>query len=109
VLIVSVPHLSRLHDEPHDYYRYTQYGLRHLLEQAGFTITHLHERGGIFSFLGHQISTIILGTVWSVPVIQEIAWFLNSWLITRFCYQLDLIFNPSGIFTLGYTVVATKQ
>ena len=33
VLILSLPHLSRLHSEPHDYYRFTHYGLRHLLVQ----------------------------------------------------------------------------
>lgn len=108
VLIVSVPHLSRLHDEPHDYYRYTKYGLTHLLKQAGFTLLFLQRRGGLCSFLGHQISTMLLGLVWSVPVIREVGWFLNSWLVTRLCYQLDLILNRSEIFTAGYTAVATK-
>jgi SAM-dependent methyltransferase len=107
-LIVSVPHLSHLHDEPHDYYRYTQYGLTYLLEQAGFTVTHLHQRGGLFSFLGHQVSSIMLGTLWRVPVVRRITWFLNSWLITRLCYRLDMIFSQWGIFASGYTAVARK-
>jgi 2-polyprenyl-3-methyl-5-hydroxy-6-metoxy-1,4-benzoquinol methylase len=37
-LVCSVPHLSRLHEEPHDYYRYTKYGLSYLFENAGFRI-----------------------------------------------------------------------
>lgn len=109
VLIVSVPHLSRLHDEPHDYYRYTRYGLTYLLEQVGFTIICLEPRGGLFSFLGHQISTIVLGSVWPVLFVRKIAWFLNSWLITKLCYHLDSISNLSEIFTAGYTVVAMKR
>ncbi len=109
VLIISVPHLSRLHDEPHDYYRYTRYGVRYLLEQAGFKVIHLVERGGLFSFLGHQVSTFILGMIWSVPIIRHIAWFLNAWLVTRLCHQLDQWFPQSGVFALGYTVVASKS
>jgi len=109
VLIVSVPHLSRLHDEPHDYYRYTRYGLRYLLEQNGFSIRVLERRGGLFSFLGHQISTLALGLVWRIPILRQVTWFLNSWLIVRGAYLLDCRLDRSGIFALGYTVVACKQ
>jgi SAM-dependent methyltransferase len=36
-LIISTPLTWYLHETPHDYYRYTSYGLHHLLEKAGFT------------------------------------------------------------------------
>jgi len=35
VLLLTVPHLSRLHEEPHDYFRYTNHGLRTLCERSG--------------------------------------------------------------------------
>ena len=108
ILVMSVPHLSRLHDEPHDYYRYTRHGVRCLLEQAGFEVLQLEKRGGIFSFVGHQFSTLILGLVWRVPVVKAVAWSLNSWLITRFCYWLDGRLDASGLFALGYSAVARK-
>lgn len=108
ILVMSVPHLSRLHDEPHDYYRYTRHGVRHLLEQAGFEVAQLEKRGGIVSFVGHQISTLILGLVWRVPVVKAVAWSLNSWLITRFCYWLDSRLDTSGLFALGYSAVARR-
>ena len=109
ILVASVPHLSRLHDEPHDYYRYTRYGLTHLLQQAGFVVTELHTRGGLVSFLGHQLSTAILASVWPIPVVRRIAWVLNSWLVTRLCYHLDKSLDRSGLFAAGYTVVAAKR
>lgn len=108
-LVVSVPHLSRLHEEPHDYYRYTRYGLRHLLEQGGLEVVELHERGGLFSFLGHQLSNGLLAAVWPIPVVRQLAWFLNAWLVTRLCYALDRMTNRSGLFTAGYTAVARKR
>ena len=108
VLIVSVPHLSRLHDEPHDYFRYTKYGLEYLLLQAGFSMVHLEPRGGLFSFVGHQISSLALSAIWPIRLVREIFWFLNSWLVTRLCFQLDLILDPSGVLASGYTAVAIK-
>ncbi len=57
-LILSVPHLSRLHEEPHDYFRYTKYGLQSLIEKAGFKVVSIVPQGGLFCFLGHQFSTL---------------------------------------------------
>jgi SAM-dependent methyltransferase len=34
---ITVPFAWPLHEQPHDYYRYTQFGLRYLLEKAGFS------------------------------------------------------------------------
>jgi len=109
VLILSVPHLSRLHDEPLDYYRFTQYGVQNLLEKAGLVLIALEKRGGLFSFLGHQFSTLVLIFVWNIPVLKDIVWFLNSWLITRACYNIDLILDRSGVFAMGYTAVAYRK
>ncbi|MBN2004374.1 MAG: class I SAM-dependent methyltransferase [Anaerolineae bacterium] len=107
--IISVPHLSRLHDVPHDYYRFTRYGLRHMLEQAGFEVLDMHESGGIFCFLGHQVSIMALSLAWPVPGVRQIVRFLNQWLVTRLCYQLDRCFKFSGMFAMGYVAVSRKR
>ncbi len=109
ILVLSVPHLSRLHDEPHDYYRYTHYGLRCLLRDAGFDIIEVAEKGSIFSFLGHQLSTLTTALVWQIPVLKKIVYFLNEWLVTRLCYGLDLWLNKSKLLPLGYVVAARKR
>lgn len=107
-VIITVPHLSRLHDEPYDYYRYTCYGINVLLSQAGFQEIRVYPRGGIFSFLGHQISTIFLSVFWPVPLVKYLAFWLNKWLITRFCVWLDSKLDKKGVFALGYIAVAQK-
>lgn len=107
-LILSVPHLSRMHDEPHDYYRFTNYGIQVILGQAGFTILEIQDRGGLFSFIGHQISTALLSLTWRIPILEQIAWLLNSWFITRLCFFLDTNIIPNRIFAQGYSVVAKK-
>ncbi len=107
-LIISVPHLSRLHDQPHDYFRCTGYGLRHLLESAGFDVLEIQQKGGLLCFLGHQVSTLLLCAVWSVRGLRQIAWFLNKWVITSLCYWADCRLDRSGLFPLGYAAVACK-
>ena len=108
VLVLSVPHLSRLHEEPNDFYRYTRYGVRRLLEQAGFQVDDVYQRGSLFSFLGHQASTMLLGLAWPVPLVRQAAWFINKWLITRGLYRFDRLIDHTGLYALGYTAVARK-
>jgi len=109
ILILSVPHLSRIHEAPHDYYRFTEYALHYLLKSQGFTVLELERRGGLFSFLGHQLSSLLLTVTWRLPLLGKLAWFVNKWLITLGCYQLDQQLDRSGVFALGYVVVARKN
>ena len=108
VMVMSVPHLSRIHDAPNDYYRFTKYGLIELLEETGFTISQIKVRGGLLTFIGHQWSTFIFGLVWTIPILKQIVWFLNSMLVTRLFYYLDLATDKWEIMPQGYTVVAHK-
>jgi SAM-dependent methyltransferase len=109
VLILSVPHLSRLHEEPDDYYRYTKYGITALLESGGFNIELIVERGGVFSFVGHQISTVLLHTTDSIPVLNKIAYLINRVFIVRICTIIDNYFMFSKRIPAGYTCVAFKK
>jgi len=55
-LALSVPFLHPVHQAPHDYYRYTPYGLRHLLADAGFDRVEVTAAGGYFTYLRDQLS-----------------------------------------------------
>jgi SAM-dependent methyltransferase len=48
LLLGSVPHVSPVHLEPIDYYRYTDLGLRHLLAEAGFEQISVEGNTGAF-------------------------------------------------------------
>jgi SAM-dependent methyltransferase len=52
VIYVMVPLFARVHQAPHDYYRYTSYGIRYLLEEAGFAVESVIPVGGTFGFRG---------------------------------------------------------
>ena len=47
-LILTAPHIWNLHEQPHDYYRYTLYGLRYLFEKAGLEVVEVRPMAGYF-------------------------------------------------------------
>lgn len=107
-VIISVPHLSRLHDEPFDFYRYTGYALTHLLKESGFKDIAVVPSGGLFCFLFNQFSTVLLGVVWSVPVLCEIVFFVNKWLAVIPIVWLENRSDRRTKFPLNYIAVGTK-
>ncbi len=49
ILLLSAPFTYVLHEAPHDYRRYTIFGLTNLLESNGFEIVSVYSMGGSFS------------------------------------------------------------
>lgn len=54
-LLVTVPFVIELHEEPHDHFRYTSHGLRGLLERAGFEQVEVAALTGWFSTLAQTV------------------------------------------------------
>jgi len=59
VAYVTVPMSWCLHYEPHDYYRFTKYGLKYLLESNGFEVVLLDRAGGLVSLIGVRVVDIL--------------------------------------------------
>ncbi len=51
-LIVTAPHIWGIHEEPHDYYRFTRYGLCHLMRQAGLEVVEVRAMAGYWVTAG---------------------------------------------------------
>jgi SAM-dependent methyltransferase len=109
VVMITVPHLSRLHEVPHDYFRFTEYGLRSLLTKAGMEIVSLQPKGGLILFLAHQVSTVLLAVAWSIPILKQPLLFLNKWWLVVAAYYLDRLLGMATTFPQGYIVVARKS
>jgi len=56
IFAITVPFMVKEHSIPHDYYRYTQYGLRYLLEKNGFKVLKIKNGGGLWKVIGAKIS-----------------------------------------------------
>ena len=106
-LIVSVPHLSRRHELPHDYFRFTQEGLAAMLIDSGFSVDKVVAYGGILSFLHHQASMIVPGLIAGVPLVGTILLACNSpisWCVVR----LDELVDRSHLLPAGVLGIARK-
>jgi len=56
-LLVSAPQAQWLHEEPHDYWRYTRYGLLQLATDAGLAPVRVVPFGGALALIGFLLST----------------------------------------------------
>ena len=64
-LVLTAPQTNPLHEEPHDYFRYTCYGLRSLTEQAGLDVLQIRPLGGAVATVGQMI-------VWHISWLRRI-------------------------------------
>lgn len=51
-LFLTAPHIWNEHEIPHDYYRYTRYGLAYLLKKVGFEVVEVRPMAGFFVTAG---------------------------------------------------------
>lgn len=115
-LYFSVPMTWHQHQKPHDYYRYTSFGLRYLFEQAGFRVEELRSTGGYFWFMSIQFQML---TYWIFPrqqnrwqralllplkVILQVIFFL---LLPLLCYYLDRLDREKDL-TMAWTGIVVK-
>jgi SAM-dependent methyltransferase len=114
VLIVQVPYLYPLHDEPHDFQRWTLHGLRSLFERNSFEIREATSQGqpvetasallaislakGVVDALAARHFTLIFAPllIMAVPLVN-----LTGWALAR-------MLPDSLMMPLGYRVIATR-
>ncbi|HEY7335806.1 MAG TPA: class I SAM-dependent methyltransferase [Bryobacteraceae bacterium] len=102
-LLLIAPHEWEEHQQPHDYYRYTRYGLEYLLRQAGFEPLEIRPAGGFFRLLSRRL----LNALQFFPgpsIFLAAIFFVPPALILPLFDPLDRRRN----FTLGYICSAHK-
>ncbi|HTW63163.1 MAG TPA: class I SAM-dependent methyltransferase [Bryobacteraceae bacterium] len=58
-LMIIVPTMWEEHQMPHDYYRFTRFGAKRLLEEAGFAVDEIRPLGGYFWFMGRKFIDVL--------------------------------------------------
>jgi SAM-dependent methyltransferase len=103
-LLLIVPHEWEVHQAPHDYFRFTRYGVRHLLEAGGFADIHVLAAGGYFRLLARRLLNGLqfFHGVWTLPAVLLLA---PPALVLPALDFLDRDRN----FTLGYLCTARKH
>jgi SAM-dependent methyltransferase len=112
-LLLTTRFLFPIHDAPHDYFRYTKYGLRHLLRQ--FEIIELEEETdavGTLAVLTQRLGMQAETLRWT-PL--RAAWLVAAQIMRPFSFVITREYGDSrrltperGIMTSGYHVFCRK-
>jgi SAM-dependent methyltransferase len=108
LLLLAAPHEWEVHQAPHDYFRYTRYGLRYLLEKAGFEPVEIRAVGGYFRLVARRLLNglqFFTGGVRWLGFIPAAILLVPPALILPFLDALDRERN----FTAGYICTARKR
>jgi SAM-dependent methyltransferase len=97
-VLLTTPMYWPEHEQPHDYFRYSQHGLCYLADKAGFAIIHLIPRGGVWALLGQ----VVLHTM---PRYFPWKWQRQLWNRTMLGVDAWRL-NPTA--TIGWTILAEK-
>ena len=78
-VVLTSPFTWHLHDEPHDYWRFTEFGLRLIFERAGFRVMALRPTTGFAgALLQSQCYLLMQGTGQLRFLVRPLAWLLQT-------------------------------
>ena len=99
-LLLNVPFMYWVHEQPHDFHRYTEFALRHYCAEAGLNVVDLRSCGGSLDVVSDVMSKTFmqLGKI-GLPFALTCHWLA--------CLLRPLIQN-SAQFPLFYFLVASK-
>lgn len=105
--VLSVPHLVWMHNEPHDYWRFTKYGMARLLEGAGLRLVSAEPVGGLICFLAYAPSTLALALLRPVRPLYRLGLIANR-LFIRLMLWLDRLLGGRSLYPTNVLLVAEK-
>jgi len=106
-LIMNVPFFYPLHEQPHDYYRYSEFALRRFVQSAGLVPVELVATGGVAEVL----TDILAKTVVGLPLAGRPSAAFLQWLTSVFIKTAPgraLSARTAPRFPFGYFLVARK-
>lgn len=109
-LILTAPLVWPLHDEPHDYWRFTPYGLKFLARKSGFKVKSCLPLGGFMALIWQLIAIVLERPAYQNRLLNHLyRFFLKRFfrLVQPVVYRLDQKKRLGGA-ALVYLLVARK-
>lgn len=106
-LILSVPFMYKIHEMPHDYYRYTEYALKNFAEKNKLTLIELKAFGG----LPEVLTDIFAKNFLKIPLIGVGLSAFSQWFCWKFIhtrYGKKISSNTAVAYPLGYFMIVEK-
>lgn len=112
-LLLTTRFLFPIHDAPHDYFRFTKYGLRHLLRR--FDIVELREETDAVGAIAVLLQRLGMQAQTLRPASARVIWLIAARLFRRLGFLIRQEYGDSrrlvpetGIMTSGYHVACRK-
>lgn len=109
-ILLSVPFIGGLHEEPHDYFRYTPYALLYLFKKNNCDIVFLKKQGSLASTLSiiFMDGLINFANKNKVSYVVSILLFPFFLLISYLSFPLDKLLKTDNVF-MNYVLLAKKN
>jgi len=111
-IILHIPFQWWVHEAPHDYFRYTPYGLRYLLSEAGYTDIKIQPIAGFFTTILMKINYFSLRAIKGSEIKKKIVkallkplWYINQ----KIAPKLDNMHRGWSLEAQSFFVVAKKK
>lgn len=106
-LLLTVPHLSYLHGEPHDYYRFTDHGIEYLCNKHGLKVEKIIPLGGYLGFISTPFSILFLSLFNKIPLFNYLTFSINA-VCSAFVSRIDMLLK-TRIYAMNFGVVAKRE
>lgn len=113
-LYLSVPFLYPLHDTPFDFFRFTPYGLKHILSNQGFQVVEEIRHGNSFSTAFQLLNLAIMELVQKIHTHSRILGITGAVIAYPLCLFNNftgyaLSFLPGSSLAFGYFIIAQRK
>ncbi len=113
IFLFSVPFTWELHEEPHDFFRFTKYGIAFLLEKYGFECVEIKANGGKWAAIGQLRINMIWSRWRNAPRLATFYKLLVKYsglrIFFNLFYRLLDRLEYDELLTLNYVCVARKK
>jgi SAM-dependent methyltransferase len=103
VLIMTVPQTWGVHEEPNDFFRFTNYGMKYLCDKVGLNVIKIEQDSGTWASAGQRLVLILCRG----SKFKRIAVSPFTALLQYMFFKLDRFSKKRGD-TLNYLIVAKK-
>jgi len=112
-IILTVPFVWELHEEPYDFFRYTKHALNEIFEKSGFEVVYIKPNGGkwacIFQMFINTVHSTFKYKTFRSKLIKIVFIELRlTWLLSKIAIWIDQRY-PDNWWTLNYITVAKKK
>ncbi len=102
-VIIAVPFLYKIHEEPYDYHRYTEFSLRRMCQESGLRIIEFEPYGTYFDVLFDTVNKVFIRSRYILPIFMSFTSLVKkSWLNKKVNHV------HGNNYALGYILAAEK-